>query len=261
MAVPLQTWVGKQFGKLRVRTAGKTDRRIRLMNEIVNGMKVIKMYTWEKPFANLVHESREEEIGVVRNTSYYRAFNFSFFFSASRFILLCTFLVFGFTGEVLNLLVCSLLSFTQVLTAEKAFLCLSMFNTVRLSMTLFFPFAISQWGEMRVSINRIQDFLVLEEREEGASDGEDEKEGLLKGEEQRNKEAKGSVSLQKVTGRWRKEEEDTLSEITMEVRSSQYYFNTMLHRCNLANWWRSSDQWDPESLRCFRWGMEGNQST
>ena len=103
MAVPLQTWVGKQFGKLRVRTAGKTDRRIRLMNEIVNGMKVIKMYTWEKPFANLVHESREEEIGVVRNTSYYRAFNFSFFFSASRFILLCTFLVFGFTGEVLHL--------------------------------------------------------------------------------------------------------------------------------------------------------------
>ena len=113
-----------------------------------------------------------------------------------------------------------------MLTAEKAFLCLSMFNTVRLSMTLFFPFAISQWGEMRVSINRIQDFLVLEEREEGASDGEDEKAGLLKGEEQRNKEAKGSVSLHKVTGRWRKEEEDTLSDITMEVRPSQYYFSS-----------------------------------
>ena len=109
-----------------------------------------------------------------------------------------------------------------MLTAEKAFLCLSMFNTVRLSMTLFFPFAISQWGEMRVSINRIQDFLVLEEREEPLCDGEEEREGLLKGEEQNNKEAKGSVSLQKVTGRWRKEEEDTLTDITMEVSSSQY---------------------------------------
>ena len=97
-----------------------------------------------------------------------------------------------------------------------------MFNTVRLSMTLFFPFAISQWGEMRVSINRIQDFLVLEEREEPLCDVEEEREGLLKGEEQNNKEAKGSVSLQKVTGRWRKEEEDTLTDITMEVSSSQY---------------------------------------
>ena len=71
---------------------------------------------------------------------------------------------------------------------------------------------------MRVSINRIQDFLVLEEREEGLCNGEDEKERLLKGEEQSNKETKGSVSLHRVTGRWRKEEEDTLSEITMEVR-------------------------------------------
>ena len=52
-------WVGKQFGKLRVRTAGKTDKRIRLMNEIVNGMKVIKMYTWEKSFASLVHDARK----------------------------------------------------------------------------------------------------------------------------------------------------------------------------------------------------------
>ena len=59
MAVPLQTWVGKQFGRLRVRTAGKTDRRIRLMNEIVNGLKVIKMYTWEEPFARLVHKARK----------------------------------------------------------------------------------------------------------------------------------------------------------------------------------------------------------
>ena len=52
-------WVGKQFGRLRVETAGKTDKRIRLMSEIVNGMKVIKMYCWEKPFAHLVHDSRE----------------------------------------------------------------------------------------------------------------------------------------------------------------------------------------------------------
>ena len=52
-------WVGKQFGKLRVRTAGKTDKRIRLMNEIVNGMKVIKMYTWEKSFASLVRDARK----------------------------------------------------------------------------------------------------------------------------------------------------------------------------------------------------------
>ena len=42
------------------------------------------------------------------------------------------------------------------MTADKAFLCLSMLNTVHLSMTHFFPCAIGKWGEMRASIKRIQ---------------------------------------------------------------------------------------------------------
>ena len=84
-----------------MKTAQKTDFRIRLMNEIVNGMKVIKMFTWEKPFASMVHSARKEEINIVRKTSFYRAINFSFGFCASRFILFCTFLVFGLTDQVL----------------------------------------------------------------------------------------------------------------------------------------------------------------
>ena len=71
-AVPFQSWMGRQFAKLRVETATKTDKRIRLMNEIINGMKVIKMYTWEKPFARLVHEARKEEIRVIRKTAFFR---------------------------------------------------------------------------------------------------------------------------------------------------------------------------------------------
>ena len=71
-AVPFQSWMGRQFAKLRVETATKTDRRIRLMNEIINGMKVIKMFTWEKPFGRLVHEARKEEIQVIRKTAFFR---------------------------------------------------------------------------------------------------------------------------------------------------------------------------------------------
>ena len=56
-----------------------------------------------------------------------------------------------------------------MLTAEKAFLCVSLFNEVQLYMTRCFPRAISQWSEMMVSIKRIQDFLLLEEREDDLS--------------------------------------------------------------------------------------------
>ena len=139
-----------------------------------------------------------DEIKVVRNTSFYRAFNFSFFFTASRFILLCTFLVFGFTGEIL--------------TAEKAFLALSMFNTVRLSMTLFFPFAISQLGETRVSIKRIQDFLMLQERE-------DQDSGRLISSKEDPEEA---VKMENIEGKWNQEEtEKTLKNINLELKPGQ----------------------------------------
>ena len=42
----------------RSKTAVLTDNRIRIMNEVVSGIRIIKMYTWEKPFSALVTEVR-----------------------------------------------------------------------------------------------------------------------------------------------------------------------------------------------------------
>ena len=43
---------------MRKEVAVRTDDRMRLMNEIVSGIQVIKMYAWEKPFAKLVELAR-----------------------------------------------------------------------------------------------------------------------------------------------------------------------------------------------------------
>ena len=51
-------WLSKQFYRLRGKTAKKTDERINLMNEIINGIKVIKMYAWESSFAKLIAKAR-----------------------------------------------------------------------------------------------------------------------------------------------------------------------------------------------------------
>lgn len=40
-------------------TATETDERMCLMNEIIMGVRVIKMYTWEKSFAKLIEYARK----------------------------------------------------------------------------------------------------------------------------------------------------------------------------------------------------------
>ena len=46
------------FCFFRQKTAKFTDERVRVMNEIIAGMRVIKMYCWEKPFGDLVEKIR-----------------------------------------------------------------------------------------------------------------------------------------------------------------------------------------------------------
>lgn len=57
--IPLQAYMGRKTSEMREKIAQKTDERIRLMNEIVQGIQVIKMYVWEKPFGKLIELARK----------------------------------------------------------------------------------------------------------------------------------------------------------------------------------------------------------
>lgn len=58
----IQTFFSVCMGKLtanyRYHLVGHTDARIRIMNEIIQGIQAIKMYAWEKPFAKIVDKIR-----------------------------------------------------------------------------------------------------------------------------------------------------------------------------------------------------------
>ncbi len=59
LLIPFQGVMGRLFQSVRRKTAQLTDHRIRIMNEVITGMRVIKMYTWEKAFAQLVELARK----------------------------------------------------------------------------------------------------------------------------------------------------------------------------------------------------------
>lgn len=45
--------------KYRSQNAKRSDIRIKIMNEIIQGIQVIKMYAWEKSFASVIDMARK----------------------------------------------------------------------------------------------------------------------------------------------------------------------------------------------------------
>ncbi|XP_047736450.1 ATP-binding cassette sub-family C member 4-like [Hyalella azteca] len=139
--------MGNLFSRLRQVTAQHTDERVCIMNEIVNAIKVIKMFAWEHPFISLVSEARKKEIDSIRKSNFLKAVNMALFFTSAKLAVCLTIIVYVVTGNVL--------------TAEKVFVTSSLINSVRISMTMCFPFAISFGSEALMSCQRLQVSLLV----------------------------------------------------------------------------------------------------
>jgi len=61
------------------------DARIKIVNEILNGIKVIKLYAWEHPFNQLVMGIRNQELGILRKYAFLRA-GFAFTWTCAPFM-------------------------------------------------------------------------------------------------------------------------------------------------------------------------------
>ena len=88
--------------KLRRETSAKTDDRIRLINETIPAIRVIKMYAWEKHFIKMAELYRKLEMKVIRRASFLRAFNATLFYTSSRLYIFLTLLVLVFSGNELT---------------------------------------------------------------------------------------------------------------------------------------------------------------
>lgn len=128
--------------KLRTKSATRTDKRVLLIGEIINGIRVIKMYAWEKSFEQLVYLARKYEIDAILNQFYVKSISLAFAVFTHRAALFCTILVYIKLGNVMS--------------ADKIFSTVNYFMLVRIVMARFFPEAIFLAAEVNVSIKRIE---------------------------------------------------------------------------------------------------------
>lgn len=60
--------MSKIISLLRLKAATRTDKRIKLINEVINGIQVIKIRGWEQRFSQMTAIIRRMELTFIRYT-------------------------------------------------------------------------------------------------------------------------------------------------------------------------------------------------
>lgn len=150
LMVPLNVYVAGKLKYFQVKQMKKKDQRVRTMNEILSGMKVLKLYAWEPSFEKSIEVIREKELQIIRNAAVANAFVFFIWNIAPFLVTVVSFATFMFIDE------------NNQITPNTVFVSLSLFNILRVPMNMF-PLMISQMTQAWVSVKRINSFLNSED--------------------------------------------------------------------------------------------------
>lgn len=83
--IPVNGYIANRVKVLQIRQMKNKDERVKLMNEILSGIKVLKLYAWEPSFEEQVLKIRAKEIGVLKQAAYLNA-GTSFIWSCAPFL-------------------------------------------------------------------------------------------------------------------------------------------------------------------------------
>lgn len=187
-----------------------------LSSQIIQGIQVIKMYAWEKPFGKVVQYARMREINMIRFVSWIRGILLSFIMFSSRVSIFTSLAMYALLGNLL--------------TAETAFVITAFYNVLRQTMTVFFPQAIGFVAETIVSVHRLEKFMLFDEldrefqnvakksedkveEDDGDDDSEEEKKVAPSVLQQ------PGISLEKICSKWKGESSNlTLSNVDLLVQ-------------------------------------------
>ncbi|XP_035389253.1 canalicular multispecific organic anion transporter 2 isoform X2 [Electrophorus electricus] len=157
LLIPFNAVIAMKTKAYQVEQMQHKDMRIKLMNEILNGIKVLKLYAWEVSFREKVLQVRQKELAVLRKAAYLGSLSIMAWTSAPFLVALTTFAVYVSVDE------------NNVLDAEKAFVSLSLFNILRFPLNML-PQVITSLVQANVSLKRIQTFLTHDELDPGNVD-------------------------------------------------------------------------------------------
>jgi ATP-binding cassette subfamily C (CFTR/MRP) protein 1 len=95
LIVPLQLIMSNILGKIRKKILTFTDERIKITSEVLNGIKIIKFFTWEESFFKKINSIRKKELIQYVIYSVIQALINSFITAIPIIVSYITFLIFS----------------------------------------------------------------------------------------------------------------------------------------------------------------------
>jgi ATP-binding cassette subfamily C (CFTR/MRP) protein 1 len=117
---PISGFIANQLKNLQTIQMKLKDERVKLTNEILNGIKVLKLYAWEPSFEEQIAAIRSKEIKMLRKAAMLNAFTEFLWGMAPFLVSFSSFATWVYLGNEL--------------TPTIAFVSLALFNILRMPM-------------------------------------------------------------------------------------------------------------------------------
>ncbi|KAG0289416.1 hypothetical protein BGZ96_007013 [Linnemannia gamsii] len=141
---PIQAWGTARLGPVRKKASQFADSRIKLTSEILQGVKVIKFFTWENKLADI----RTEELALVRRILRNRGFLTTTSSVVPIFAFALTFVLYAALGHELS--------------PEIIFPALAYYAVIRVPLSIV-PNCYTSATDAYVAIKRLEEFLLSED--------------------------------------------------------------------------------------------------
>ncbi|KAJ8014351.1 hypothetical protein DPEC_G00039330 [Dallia pectoralis] len=191
LMVPINGLLATKSRFLQVKNMKYKDKRMKIMNEMLNGMKILKLYAWEPSFQKQVMGIRDQELVVMKKFAYLSSVSIFIFSCAPALVSLATFAVFVSVDS------------ENVLDAGKAFTAISLFNILRFPLA-FLPMLIASLVQTTVSKKRLEKFL----------GGDDLDTNIVRHDPSYNT----AISVCNGTFAWEKDVEPVLKNVSLDIK-------------------------------------------
>ncbi|KAF7327422.1 ABC transporter protein [Mycena kentingensis (nom. inval.)] len=147
LATPGQTLAMKRLFRFRAKSMQWTDRRTKALQELLGGMKIVKLFNWELPFLERVSGFRRNEMQYLRSLLLLRSGANAVAMAMPALASVLSFVTYSLLGHSLD--------------PASIFASLTLFNLLRLPL-MFLPVSFSAIADASNACQRLYDVFVAE---------------------------------------------------------------------------------------------------